>query len=864
MKIFEKKNIVKIEEADLKDAKLSSMDFSNELTRKRAFINVLGSRLAMKILFSEKIEANNIYSLYTIHNVLEELDLADIYYQGIKMDVRLVFNAEEIFIPKSHFEYNLLPDLYLVLNLKEDLSSAEFIGFFEPKILNKDNQNKDFYFHEKERLNKPEELKKFLDSFIVENDFEISEDNLKNAEELFLSLVDKEISKQDKIMLLKQLANNFSLREKLVDFENFELLSRAISKNETLLQDSVLDIVGTQKLFVDEPFDGELFNSEEDFELKEFKSENDSSIGDLGLLAAGMGLGAVAATTASAAAAGAQGALISGTTDVLSAGINAGSEILKNNTENEFDESLFDFDFEEESPIASDDEPEFEIINEDDTEDLLPEFEPQNEDESQDNLLEFETQDEDESEENIPEFEMQDDAETDEESELEEGLGGFEEDFGDLEINNEELPELENILDLDEIDDNFLVEESAETDTNEDEVMNLDEFDFNLLDNNENDLNDSEEQTQTKDENYEQQEETDLQAEEALQKFNDLEEEEENQTSLENQESEDDELLSQIDEFISDINLSDDQKSDLKNSSIFEGDEDEIVEAQKLIDKTEVPAPAEKTLDIDNLANSSDNLDDKDLLKFLFKEEKEEKTGEIGEIDFNETPPRPVSSPNKNKKMIIAASIATVVIASAVIGTSALKPKNTDALTKQTTAISAEGQNPSELATEDIISSETGQQDAGQDSSMEPQQQIPGENQQADSANRDMGKAVSDAFLSEPVNTIISKVAWEVPEDLAYNDSFRKYLQIAGKNVKLNLQNNLLLATEMAYSNKVVVDLEIGKGGDLRSSGIVISSGSKQIDKIVLQSVKETLKYLKMPSSELSGQSVDATLIINF
>jgi len=128
----------------------------------------------------------------------------------------------------------------------------------------------------------------------------------------------------------------------------------------------------------------------------------------------------------------------------------------------------------------------------------------------------------------------------------------------------------------------------------------------------------------------------------------------------------------------------------------------------------------------------------------------------------------------------------------------------------------------------------------------------------------DMGKAVSDAFLSEPVNATISKIAWEVPEDLAYNDSFRKYLQIAGKNLKLNLQNDLLLTNEMAYSNKVIVDLVITKNSTLQSSKVLVSSGSQQIDKIVLQSVKETIKYLKVPSSELNSPTAEATLIINF
>ncbi len=90
---------------------------------------------------------------------------------------------------------------------------------------------------------------------------------------------------------------------------------------------------------------------------------------------------------------------------------------------------------------------------------------------------------------------------------------------------------------------------------------------------------------------------------------------------------------------------------------------------------------------------------------------------------------------------------------------------------------------------------DTPEADTGMDPLLQPAPAQQG-NPQAN-VSKDMNKAVSDAFLSEPVSASISKVAWEVPEDLAYNDGFRKYLQIAGKNLKLNLQNHLLLATEM-------------------------------------------------------------------
>ena len=246
MKIFDKKSPTKIEEDDLNDANLSVADFPDEITKKRAFINVLGARLAMKLFFSQKIEANNLYSLYTIHSLLEEFDIADIYYKNIKIDVRMIFNKDEIFIPKAQFEYELLPDLYAVLHLTEDMSSVEFLGFFEPKDLNKINANKDFYFYEYEYLQTPDKLKAFLDKFVPQNRPDQSENNLENAKELFLSLVDKEISQTDKKRLLKSLANDFSLREQMVEFENFETISKTITNKEELFQDELLDFAGTE------------------------------------------------------------------------------------------------------------------------------------------------------------------------------------------------------------------------------------------------------------------------------------------------------------------------------------------------------------------------------------------------------------------------------------------------------------------------------------------------------------------------------------------------------------------------------------------------------------------------------------------
>ena len=117
-----------------------------------------------------------------------------------------------------------------------------------------------------------------------------------------------------------------------------------------------------------------------------------------------------------------------------------------------------------------------------------------------------------------------------------------------------------------------------------------------------------------------------------------------------------------------------------------------------------------------------------------------------------------------------------------------------------------------------------------------------------------------------PQNTSnkISKLSWEVPENLAGNEKIRKYLQIAGRTLKLSLQNDLLIATELPFSNKIMLDLKIVPSGNIVSSDFIISSGSKQIDNIVLQSVKDTFKYVRPPLGEIQSPNSNITLIINF
>ena len=119
---------------------------------------------------------------------------------------------------------------------------------------------------------------------------------------------------------------------------------------------------------------------------------------------------------------------------------------------------------------------------------------------------------------------------------------------------------------------------------------------------------------------------------------------------------------------------------------------------------------------------------------------------------------------------------------------------------------------------------------------------------------------------TKPVNTesylTVKKIQWQVPDYLSYSPNIKSYLQSAGKSIKLGLSSDLLLATEYAYSNMVKINLKMSNSGAVQNASVVTSCGSKEIDNIVLQSVKSTLNVVKPPANEIKTPDFNLTITI--
>lgn len=232
--------LIYIEEKDKNEARLMAKGFADKNVRNRVYINVLGAELAGKYLASEGIGISTIDNLHNIRKILEEIDISDVILPRTHIDVRVVFDENYIFIPKSHFDLNILPHIYFVFQPDKQFTHVKFLGFFEPAMINKNNQNKDYYFIEKEKLSPVENLKNYLESATTSARTEMSDEELKNFEESIIDLVDNDIEILDKKILLKVLTKNQDLRNKFIEFENFELISyRAATEHD--IQDAEED-----------------------------------------------------------------------------------------------------------------------------------------------------------------------------------------------------------------------------------------------------------------------------------------------------------------------------------------------------------------------------------------------------------------------------------------------------------------------------------------------------------------------------------------------------------------------------------------------------------------------------------------------
>lgn len=1045
---FEQDTLIYVEQEDKSQASAAARGFAQKNIQNRAYINTLGARLAMKYLASEDINISNIYNIHSIKKILEEIDISDVMLPNIHIDVRVVFDENVIFIPKSHFEYNLVPDIYLVFHLAKDISHVKFLGFFEPKLINKNNANNEYYFIEKEKLSPAVDLKKYVENFNGSHQENVSEDDLLNSERIIIAMSDNDITENDKKYLIQQLTKSAELRDKFIEYENFETLSyqamtdpmierktsaaqqdslslEDISDLETIespadeaveqtedftqgfaeiTQEEPLEEIDTveeneqtettinDELTISDNFDDFGLEPIEDFSdisldedntgIKEVNNDNSGFLDTAAELGQAAALGAGAAALGAGVAAAAEGIAAAETAinaaetgaealntglEIIDKGIEIANDLISTDTSapeplslDDIDTSMLDnIDYHEEEiheetislkdvEVPLETEP-TDFIDKIDNKISLDDvkLEPLNEEPENINIEQetislkdvdttgMEVADEEFSEEtisldnvnteavnivpetdfeeNIMSFDNVDEPVATENDDFMDDVMSFDDVVEPEELNDNafEAPE-DNSISFDE-DENtsseLLNNEINEEELNTDEIESVTSEPLDNMESAVDEIIDNNELPQENSEN------------ESFGKnlLNNLSPENLDNISIDDLGLSDDlpsdisddisshELLSQIDDLLnSDIAQPSFETSAETTNNVQEEpanilDEELPSIEESLLDTEIIPdeVPVNQHSAADSLleSDSDDEMPDTaidELLDFGDEEEQndEDKLGvlfndtdagndtelpssmeELNEYEDSELPKEPVvpgaalyTKPQLNKKVIIvAAALVTVIAAASAV--MLLKPKGDSSADIEPLSKSAEagvvdglpGTSPTNI--ESTIATNVPELEKI------PVQEAPkAKTVQAAQPAKELKSAApvrqkpasSESYLS------VNRLVWDVPDALSYSPKMQNYLRTAGKSIKLSLSADLLLATEYAYTNQVKVNIKLSKDGTVQEAKVASGSGSDQIDKIVLQSVKDTLNVVKPPSSEIKTPDFNLSLIIYF
>lgn len=265
----EKQNtLIYIQQENKNEAEFMSRSFVNSEIKNRAYLNALGAELMIQYLKNEGIDASETNNLHSISKILEEVDISDILLPNIHIDVRVIFDENQIFIPQQHFLLGVTPDIYTVLKISKDFTNVEFLGYFEPKLLNPKNKNSTYYFIEQEKLSSPETLKSYIESFKGNTSRGLSQEGIFRGRELSILMADHNISKQEQVEFFKLLLASSELRESVLEFDNFETLSFSVGSSSLLPDEDFEDNTGLGTAIVED--------SEQDNSIQE--NEDDEAV----------------------------------------------------------------------------------------------------------------------------------------------------------------------------------------------------------------------------------------------------------------------------------------------------------------------------------------------------------------------------------------------------------------------------------------------------------------------------------------------------------------------------------------------------------------------------------------------------------
>lgn len=823
---------IEIDKQTVESAKIAAYKIEDKDIRKRAYALNIAANSVAEYLNGLNIETKTKLSLFKVPSFAKNFELADLYAGDVRLDVRITFDGKTFSVPKTQEKYDAVPQAYIVVKLSQNLTTAEIIGFAPSNELEYEKTETEYYCFNLNILKPIDGIREFIENSKVEA-HPYSAECHEKIKELCTPFIDDEISESEKVYFIKHVIECTACRETFCDLNDFDTIVSQLKNYKELLNDSTLSVLTGNKKELAEAISGDTGNIEKVFDEPE-NSQIDLTIAPEAELIAE--ISPIADTDTSSLFD------IVDNVEIIEENITEETFLIDNNDlfsieevvedEEIFEEELSEEKIEEitEKPVEENIEVEPEAIEEnfilesEDEEELLLT-------ESFDELLEEEEEEEELLEEQHEEIN---------EIIFEETEEKLPDDLSDTKENLDELTELDSLEPLEDLqEDDFVINENIEEtkekeeetieepeaeDTTTDEEIIHDEFDLDAMESIELDdleILDTTITTEGSDEEIE--EEKEIESEENIDEPVELNYEEEITESTDEIYQDSEEIENQPDEEIPN-EIQDLLDDDLL--ALLSDDEDESEKTQ-----TDIEQPYE--------SNENKNSSD-ETIESLFDNDGNEENSEETRITIEEDAESKATA-NKAKRVIILASLLVVIAGAAGASWFINNQKASEPI----------GDNALETANSDAQLFDF-QNKAGKEAPTGP------------AVSQDINKSMANSFSDKPAAITITKIAWQVSEKLASDPSVKEYLQTTGKNIQINLQNDLAYASDVAFNNSIKVSFEIGQDNTMKGIQILESSGSDKIDQAVETSIKNTLKYIKVPKLKDYNSDYFLTIVINF
>lgn len=265
-----------IDELDLDIARDICKFIDDSQLRNRAAANITAANLATK--YFQDIEIDTKSGLHNICQVLEDTEISDIYINNNYIDVRLYFEDNGLFVPKSHFDNELLPIAYMFIKVNEELSNGLVTGFVVPTAVDKTINYNGYYKIEEDALVSYYDVESnFINKFEedISNDFEIKiheylDGRLKDKQAFYKILIN---SREARLKLIS--ASKVKTLFDFVSIPKIETEVNDIAQNEEV----ILDLTNNEEFAtLEEAEISEFDNIVETFTLEEDSTQDMSEI----------------------------------------------------------------------------------------------------------------------------------------------------------------------------------------------------------------------------------------------------------------------------------------------------------------------------------------------------------------------------------------------------------------------------------------------------------------------------------------------------------------------------------------------------------------------------------------------------------